>query len=69
VMPLLWLWPAGTWMQRLKAAALGCVLAAAGMFMAYAPWGWQLWQLTGNPVFPIFDAWFEPVRAYVGWRR
>jgi hypothetical protein len=27
--------------------------AAAGFVVAYAPWGWQLWQATGNPVHPL----------------
>jgi len=28
--------------------------AAAGFVGAYAPWGWQLWRVTGNPFYPFF---------------
>ncbi len=40
-------WP----LSRALAIALG---AASGFVLAYLPWGWQLWQLTGNPMHPLF---------------
>ena len=41
--------------QRAAALALGAVL---GFGVAYAPWGWQLWQATGNPFYPYGAALF-----------
>lgn len=42
--------------SRAFALALG---AAAGFGLAYAPWGWQLWQVTGNPFHPFFGGLFS----------
>jgi len=51
---LLWWWrperPCLPW-PRAVALALG---AGGGFLLAYLPWGWQLWQLTGNPMHPLF---------------
>lgn len=33
--------------------------AVAGFLLAYGWWGWQLWKLTGNPVFPLFNQVFH----------
>jgi Glycosyltransferase family 87 len=37
-----------------------CILGGAGLGfgVAYAPWGWHLWQATGNPFHPFFGGWF-----------
>ena len=60
MLPVLLVW----WWQRTRphfplrrglALALG---AASGFGLTYAPWGWQLWQATGNPFFPYFQAIF-----------
>ena len=60
-LPLLvsWWWqPAGTGRSRLPLArGLALAAGAAGAFLlAYAPWGWQVWQVTGNPLHP-FAGW------------
>lgn len=68
LLPLLWLLLPGTLPSRAGRAALGCVAILAGCFLAYAPWGWELWKLQGNPIYPFADAWFDPVRAALGWR-
>jgi hypothetical protein len=55
---LFWWWQAEKpWLpwRRGLALALG---AAAGFGVLYAPWGWQLWQLTGNPVYPFLGSLF-----------
>lgn len=63
--PLLgvWWWRTGPprlpW-QRGAALAAG---AAAGFALLYLPWGWQLWQATGNPVHPMAAGWFGSARA------
>lgn len=33
--------------------------ALAGFLAAYGAWGWHLYQLTGNPVFPLFNGLFH----------
>jgi len=54
---LLWCWspqaPRGL-ATRMALIALG---AAAGFLLAYLPWGWQLWRLSGNPMHPLFGPW------------
>ena len=40
---------------------LAMALAAGGgigFLLTYGPWGWQLWQQTGNPFYPFFSKWF-----------
>lgn len=37
-------------------------LAAGGLFavlVTWGPWGWRLWEQTGNPLFPYFNDWFH----------
>jgi len=35
------------------------VAAATGFLLAYGWWGWELYRLTGNPVFPLFNQVFH----------
>ena len=68
VLPLLWVWGRDTMSskaRRLVQAGLGAV---AGFAMAYGYWGWQLWTHFGNPIFPLYDNWFESLRDLSGWR-
>jgi hypothetical protein len=59
-LPLLFLWwwvpsrPHWPW-RRAVALAFG---GALGFAVPYAPWGWQLWQVTGNPFYPFLGALF-----------
>jgi hypothetical protein len=59
--PLLLLW---WWRQAAPLLALlrrGLMMAgasAAGYAVTHAPWGWQLWQQTGNPVYPLLPSLF-----------
>lgn len=39
------------WLRRGLGIAAGATL---GFALTYAPWGWQLWQQTGNPFYPLF---------------
>jgi hypothetical protein len=58
---LLWWWvpPSGRapwwWLRRGLGIAAG---ASLGFVLTYAPWGWQLWQHTGNPFYPLFGGIF-----------
>ena len=55
---LLWWWvsqrPQWPWRRGL-ALSLGAV---TGFAVAYAPWGLQLWRVTGNPFYPMFTSVF-----------
>lgn len=39
-------------LRALLAAGAG---TAAGFLLLYAHWGWQLWELHGSPMFPLFN--------------
>jgi hypothetical protein len=55
---LFWWWqpcsPHLPW-RRGMALAIG---ACTGFVVPYAPWGWQLWRLTGNPFYPLLGTIF-----------
>jgi len=44
----------GTW----RHGAFMCIGCVAGFTLTYAPWGWQLWRLTGNPFYPFMGRFF-----------
>lgn len=67
MLPLLWAWPRGTFTQRLgRSVAAGSSLLAS-YALTYGYWGWQLWTHYGNPIFPLYDGSFAPLRAALGW--
>jgi hypothetical protein len=67
MLPLLWAWPSGSLPQRLgRSIAAGSCLVAS-YCLTYGYWGWQLWTHYGNPIFPLYDGAFAPVRAALGW--
>jgi hypothetical protein len=51
---LVWCWVPGSSPVRalVRLVAMGAGLAGA-FALVYAPWGWQLWKLTGNPFYPF----------------
>jgi len=59
-LPLLvlwWLMP-GSGRPLLRRGTSIAAGAALGFGVAYAPWGWQLWQHMGNPFYPYFNSLF-----------
>lgn len=55
---LMWWWvPARPFLPP-RRGVLMAVGAAFGFVAAYAPWGWQVWQQTGNPFHPYFAGLF-----------
>lgn len=56
---LLWWWRSPGWPLPLKRGLFIAMGATAGFGLAYGPWGWQLWQQTGNPFYPYFSAWWS----------
>jgi hypothetical protein len=69
VLPLLWLWPAGGVGPKFRRLVRGGSWTAAGFLLAYGYWGWQLWSHFGNPIYPLYDNWFDLPRAWSGWVR
>jgi hypothetical protein len=67
LMPGLWLLCARELRDRLTAVLLGSLGVLAGFLLGYGHWGWLLWRHFGNPVFPFYDHWFAPLRAWLGW--
>lgn len=57
---LLWWWLAGCGQPSLRRGCLIAAGAIVGFGVMYAPWGWQLWKLTGNPFYPQFVPLFGP---------
>ena len=55
---LLWWWAPERPHFGLRRGVALAAGAVGGFVLVYAPWGWQLWQQTGNPFHPFFDAWF-----------
>ena len=55
---LIWWWHGPGWRLPLRRGLAIAAGALAGFTLAYAPWGWQLWQHTGNPFYPFFQSVF-----------
>lgn len=53
--------------QRLESMAWGGCATVAGWLLSFAPWGWGVWRAFGNPIYPLYDSWFEPLRTWAGW--
>ncbi|MBC5782793.1 hypothetical protein H8N03_07530 [Ramlibacter sp. USB13] len=67
-LPVLWLWTGGSLPARAgRCIVAGCALLA-GFVACYGYWGWQLWTHFGNPMYPLYDGVFEPMRAFLGWQ-
>jgi hypothetical protein len=69
VMPLLWALVPDTSMRRLGYVLSGTAWSIAAFALAYGWWGWQLWQYTGNPIYPFCENWFALVRELVAWQK
>ena len=68
-MPLLWALGGGGALAVASRIAIGGAATVAGFLVAYAPWGWQMWQQFGNPIYPFYDPAFDPLRIWFGWQR
>ncbi len=69
MLPSLFLFVQGAPKERLKWAMLNGAAIAIGFTITYGYWGYQLWLQFGNPLFPFYDGYFEPVREMLGWQR
>lgn len=61
---LLWWWVPGDGRPKLRRGAALVAGALSGFSLAYAPWAWQLWSLTGNPFYPYFKSLLGPVAGF-----
>ena len=55
---LWWWWTPGRRLPSMRRGGLMALAAALGFLVCYGPWGWQLWRLTGNPVYPFLGSLF-----------
>lgn len=69
LLPALFLFCHGELRQRLKWTLINAFAVALGFGVTYGYWGYQLWLQFGNPLFPFYDGYFEPMRAMLGWQR
>jgi len=56
---LVWWWRRPGWPLPWARGVWIATAAVAGFTLAYLPWGWQLWQQTGNPFYPFFGSLFQ----------
>ncbi|QWP76980.1 hypothetical protein J5226_00800 [Lysobacter sp. K5869] len=58
--------PVRQWPARILALGIGGVAAVA---VCWGPWGWYVWKLHANPLFPYFNQWFlSPDTIAASWR-
>ncbi|MCU0956011.1 MAG: hypothetical protein MUF55_01450 [Hydrogenophaga sp.] len=55
---LVWWWQRPKASQQLRRGLAMAAAAGMGYALTHAPWGWQLWQQTGNPVYPLLPGLF-----------
>ena len=55
---LVWWWRSSGWPLPIRRGLAIAAGAVAGFVLAYAPWGWQLWQQMGNPFYPFLQSVF-----------
>lgn len=68
LLPVLWFFQRVGFWTRVRDVALGSAATLAGCLVTFAPWGWQVWHKFGNPIYPLYDSAFAPVRALLGWQ-
>lgn len=69
LLPLIWIMHGVGLRARLVLVIQAGFLGALGFLLTYGYWGAQLWAHFGNPIYPFYDGWFEPLRSATGWSR
>ena len=69
VLPALWAMGTGSVRRAAARVAIGSIFTVLGFTVAYFPWGWQMWQQFGNPIYPFENSSFDLLRAAFGWKR
>ena len=67
LLPGLWLLAGQSARERIGHAAAGSAATLVAFVLAYGYWGWVLWQWFGNPVYPMAEGTFAPLRQALGW--
>lgn len=67
VLPIVWFQGGHTLTRQARMLVLGGLSMMSGFFAGYGYWGMLLWERFGNPIFPLYDHWFVPIRNLVGW--
>lgn len=69
LMPLLWVLHGPALKQRVVHVIAGCLATVIAYVVAYGYWGWLLWTFYGDPIYPFYDYWFAPLRAWLNWKQ
>lgn len=69
LLPVLWASVPSPVRPAAMRVAIGAAATVLAFIAAYAPWGWAMWQQFGNPIYPFSDQSFDPLRAWLHWRR
>lgn len=69
LLPLVFLFCNAPLIDRARWVIFCAVSVLVGFTLSYGYWGYQLWVNFGNPLFPFYDGYFDPVRAAMGWHR
>lgn len=56
----------GSWRAAVQAAAIACLGGLVGFLLAAGPWAVVMWRWHGNPFFPLFGSYFDPVERIAG---
>lgn len=65
VLPIAWAAAGSGWRGRVANVLLAGVATIAVFLLLYGYWGWQLWEHFGNPVYPLYDGQFAPLRRWL----
>lgn len=66
VLPILWAWSGAGLRARATHVVIGGACTVAGFAVCYGYWGWQVFSLVGNPIYPFYDHLFQGLRAGAG---
>lgn len=69
LLPCLFWFCQGTPLARLKWMSLNAIAIGIGFVVTYGYWGYQLWIQFGNPLYPFYHGYFEPLRKMLGWQQ
>ncbi len=62
VLPCLWCLHGMGLRARIAHVAIGGACVLAGFVLCYGYWGWQVYSVFGNPIYPFYDHLFQGLR-------
>lgn len=70
LLPWLFLFFQGTLLlKRIQWMVINTIAVGLGFTITYGYWGYQLWLQFGNPLYPFYDGYFEPLRKMLEWQQ